>query len=310
MSKAEVVKKVLSKDDVIKNVYYEPSGFSSRKITLEAARKRDKTITKEDVDNFMLKNTDRKKQLRGYNSFIAPYPKYEYQLDLFFINDLPKQTSKIGLVLIDIFTKQAVVYPLKGKDLDDILTPLLEGMVALGGRPEIIYSDHEGALGSNAMAEWFASQKNLTHHITRNHAHFAERFIRTFKDALYKRIDQGSAQNPQWTDFIFEIMLTYNNKNKHSATGMTPAEAAKPKNEIAVKMNLLLKKRHDRIYPMLSLGDKVKMFRKKEKGEKERTAVWSDEHYIVENISKEHGQNYYTLSGQKTTYLRNEMLKV
>ena len=75
-------------------------------------------------------------------------------------------------------------------------------------------------------------------------------------------------------------------------------------------MNLLLKKRHDRIYPMLSLGDKVNNFRKKEKGEKERTAVWSDEHYIVENISKEHGQNYYKLAGKEKTYLRNEMLKI
>ena len=91
---------------------------------------------------------------------------------------------------------------------------------------------------------------------------------------------------------------------------MTPAEAAKPKNEIEVKMNLLLKKRHDRIYPLVSLGDKVKIFRKEKPGEKERTAVWGNERYVVENISKEHGQNYYTLSGQKTTYLRNEMLKV
>ena len=56
MSKAEVVKKVLSKDDVIKNVYYDPSGFSSRKNTLETARKRDKTITKEDVDNYVKKH--------------------------------------------------------------------------------------------------------------------------------------------------------------------------------------------------------------------------------------------------------------
>ena len=91
---------------------------------------------------------------------------------------------------------------------------------------------------------------------------------------------------------------------------MTPAEAAKPKNEIEVKMNLLLKKRHDRIYPMLDIADKVKIFRKKDKGEKERTAVWSEEHYVVENISKEHGQTYYKLTGLKRTYLRNEILKI
>ena len=200
----------MSKDEIIKRVYYDPAGFSSRKNTLESARKRDKTITKDDVDNFMLKNTEQKRQLRGFNSFIAPRPKYEYQIDLFFINDLGEQTIDKGMVLIDIFTKQAVVYPLAGKSLVPVLSGLLEGMVALGGRPEIIYSDHEGALGSKEMAAWIKEQK-LTHHITRNHAHFAERFIRTFKFALYKRIDEGVIDDPQWTDYIYEIMLTYNN---------------------------------------------------------------------------------------------------
>ena len=75
-------------------------------------------------------------------------------------------------------------------------------------------------------------------------------------------------------------------------------------------MNLLLKKRHDRIYPLVSLGDKVKIYRKKLPGEKERTSSFSDEHYEIEGISTEHGQKYYTLSGRKTTYLRSELLKI
>ena len=33
-------------------------------------------------------------------------------------------------------------------------------------------------------------------------------------------------------------------------------------------MNLLLKKRHDRIYPILESGDKVKIFRKKRRARK------------------------------------------
>ena len=50
----------MSKDEVIKKVYYDPSGFGSRKNTLESARKRDKTITKDDVDNFMLKTPNKR----------------------------------------------------------------------------------------------------------------------------------------------------------------------------------------------------------------------------------------------------------
>ena len=45
-------------------------------------------------------------------------------------------------------------------------------------------------------------------------------------------------ENIQWTDYIFEILLTYNNRKKHSATGFTPKEARKHSNEFSeVKLN-------------------------------------------------------------------------
>jgi len=299
----------MSKDEIIRKVYFDPSGFSSRKITLADSKKLDNSITNDDVKQFLAKNTEQKKQLKGYNSFVAPYANYEYQLDLFFINDLPNQKLKIGLLLIDIFTKYAVVIPVKSKGETDILVGMLEAMKQIGKHPEIIYSDDEGALSKPAMKEWFEKQK-IKHIITRTHAWFAERFVRTFKGALYKRIDEGKLVDIQWTDLIYQIMLTYNNKLKHSATGMTPEEARRPKNEIDVKMSLLLKKKHSRIYPMLSIGDKVKIIRKKGTGEKERTSIFSSESYELEGITKEHGQNYFKVIGKPRSYLRNELLKV
>ena len=61
---------------------------------------------------------DEKRKPRGENSFVAPHPYFEFQLDLFFIspNDVEsKQKFRVGLVLIDIFTKYAVVIPIKSK---------------------------------------------------------------------------------------------------------------------------------------------------------------------------------------------------
>jgi hypothetical protein len=52
---------------------------------------------------------------------------------------------------------------------------------------------------------------------------------------LYTRIDQGKIENPQWVDFVYPIMLTYNNKMVHSSIKMTPNEATKPSNSIGVK---------------------------------------------------------------------------
>ena len=79
-------------NEIISKIYNEPSGFGSLKTTLEDARKIDKSITNEDVKKFFQEHVEQKKQLKGYNSFIAPYPNYEFQIDLFFVNDVDNQT--------------------------------------------------------------------------------------------------------------------------------------------------------------------------------------------------------------------------
>ena len=76
-----------NKQETISKFYFDRSGFGSKATTLKDAREKDKTITMKDVEEFFKKNVEQKKQLRGQNSFIPPYPNYEYQMDLFFIND-------------------------------------------------------------------------------------------------------------------------------------------------------------------------------------------------------------------------------
>ena len=99
--------------------------------------------------------------------------------------------------------------------------------------------------------------------MTRNHAHFVERFIRTFKMMSRKRIDNdirsGVAPSRQWIDYIFQIMLTYNNENEHSTINMTQMEARKEDKHLDVKLNLELKAKRDRKYPDLKIHDKVKI---------------------------------------------------
>ena len=75
--------------------------FSSKKATLQNAREKDKSIKMSDIDDFFKKNVEMKKQLKGYNSFIAPEAYYEYQIDLMFFSDLKNKSLKLEwLVLI------------------------------------------------------------------------------------------------------------------------------------------------------------------------------------------------------------------
>jgi hypothetical protein len=70
------------KDNIISNIYKDYYG--SRRDTFEEAKKKDPSITYEDMKDWFHKNFIRKQILRGYNSFTASEPYEEFQMDLFF----------------------------------------------------------------------------------------------------------------------------------------------------------------------------------------------------------------------------------
>ena len=159
----------------------------------------------------------------------------------------------------------------------------------------------------------YLQEQNIEHHRTRAHPNFSERAIRTFKDLLYRRVEADEKKgksNIQWTDYIFEILLTNNNKMKHSATGFTPKDARKPSNELKVKLHLNMNAKRNRVYPDLSVGDEVKIFRKRNPNEKERVSNWSQNVYTIEKIDEKLGQKYYYVGGNDRAYLRFELFKV
>ena len=301
-----------SKQDIIRDVYFDRAGFGSRARTLKEAREKDKTITAEDINEFFKNNVEQKRKPVGQNSFVAPHSAYEYQMDLFFINDMGEQKFKVGMLMIDIFDKFMSVVAIKSKTEGDVASGMIESLNKMGKKPKIIYTDDEGALSTEAIQKYLKDE-DIQHHRTRGHPNFAERAIRTFKDMLYKRVEVDEKQkkeNIQWTDYILEILLTYNNQMKHSATGLTPKDARKPSNQFKVKLNITMKGKKNRVYPELDVGDEVKIFRKRKPNEKERVGNYSQNIYTIENIENKLGQNYYRVEGNERQYLRFELLKV
>ena len=53
------------------------------------------------------------------------------------------------MACIDIFTKDAVVVPIRSKQILDFLAGLMECLNKMQKKPTFIYSDEEGALTSN-----------------------------------------------------------------------------------------------------------------------------------------------------------------
>ena len=110
----------------------------------------------------------------------------------------------------------------------------------MGKRPDILYTDEEGAL-SNVWVPAVFEDAGIQH-ITAGNAYFVERFNRTFKNRMANRLsdlrksrrvmgkqpEEDQAQY-QWTDLIPYVLKEYNTKNKHRITGMMRVEERKPR---------------------------------------------------------------------------------
>ena len=91
---------------------------------------------------------------------------------------------------------------------------------------------------------------------------------------------------------------------------MTPANAKKETSQADVKANLELKASSNRKYPPLSIGEKVRILRKRAPGDKERESRWSIEQYSLSEISEAFGQKSYKVGGMTRDYTRGELLSV
>ena len=119
---------------IVSEIYYDQAGFGSIATTYKDAKKKDASITMQDVKEWFQENVGRKKQLSGYNSFIAPDINFEYEWDFFYIkNDLDDQKYRIGLLLIDVFSRKATVVPIASKQPADITAGIMEALNKMGG---------------------------------------------------------------------------------------------------------------------------------------------------------------------------------
>ena len=171
----------LTKDDIISNTYYDlDDGYGSIKNTFEQAKKKDSSITYEDVQTWMKKQPNKqRKAYRGSNSSVAPFARYEYQIDIMDMGNISKENEpRYGLVCIDIFSKLGYVEPINNKDSISVYNALLKIFKKMG-YPMNIYSDDDPAFKSKVKE--FFNGEGINHIITLTHANVAERFIRTLK---------------------------------------------------------------------------------------------------------------------------------
>ena len=254
-----------AKIKAIERAWTDDAGFGSIGLTVKEAKKYDPSVTADDFKEWKAKqDVGQKAKMRGMNSFIADKPREEYQMDLFFMSDQDLERKyTIALLMVDIFTKWTQVVQVSSKKWPAVLEGIKKLIPMMGGKPKTIYSDDEGAFSKSTEIQKYFKDEDIRHLVTKSHAPVAERQIRTFKDMIYKRLEAPKNEGKQWFELLDQVLLTYNRHREHASTKMTPHEARQNNNQQSVKFNLELKRQHSRKYPEISVGDTVRVYKKK-----------------------------------------------
>ena len=70
---------------------------------------------------------------------------------------------------------------------------------------------------------------------------------------------------------------------------------------------MLMNARIDRKHPNVSIGDNVRLFRKKDRFDKERHGIWSRYLHTVVDIVEHDGQQLYKIRGYNKPLVRSEI---
>ena len=291
---------------LIKEVY--ESNFGTAYETYKEVVKKDASIRLQDVKDYLGKRDDIqvKYKPKSYNSFVSPGANFEYEIDIMDI-EAKNSTSdtRYGLVAIDNFTKIAEVIPIKNRTPESIIAGLKK-IIAEMGKPKQLYSDEESSVKSAKMVE-FLNRTEIKSVQTSTHAHTVERFIRTFKDNLYRRLDALKQDKKDWYRHIGPIIKKYNS-TEHSTIQIKPNEAGEKVNHLWVSWHLQNAAKKNRKYPDIKPGDMVRVHIKPKIGTKAHEPKWSSTRHKVIRID---GNSYLIdYLPKKKLFLRHELLKV
>ena len=209
------------------------------------------------------------------------------------------------LLVIDIFSKYGWIVPLKNKKGETVAKALKN--IFEKRKPEKLWTD-KGTEFYNKnvkdLIELYSTENEEKSSIV-------ERWIRTMKEKMWKYFTDNNTYN--YMDVLPELVEDYNN-TVHSSTKLTPIDASKKKNELTVWRNLYPDRyKINNLTPKFSVGDEVRITKKKKVFEKGYTTRWTEEIFTIKEIQNTNPITYKLedLQGEeiKGTFYEPELQK-
>ena len=180
------------------------------------------------------------------------------------------------LLVIDIFSKYGWIEPLKNKKGKTVANALKT--IFKERKPEKLWTDKGREIYNKDVKELI----ELYSTENEEKSSIVERWIRTMKEKIWKYFTDNNTYN--YMDVLPDLVKDYNN-TVHLSTKLTPIDASKKKNELTVWRNLYPDRyKINDITPKFSVGDRVRITKKKKDFEKRYTTRWTEEIFTIKEI--------------------------
>ena len=182
---------------------------------------------------------------------------------------------KYLLCVIDLFSKYALVVPLKDKKGISILNVFNKIIKQSERKPNKIWVDQGGEFYNNVFKKWLLDNDIIMYSTyNKGKSVVAEIFIKTLKNKLYKHITATGKK--VYDDVLDDVVNEYNN-TKHSTIKIKPIDV---KNNKRVYID-----EHNEKDSRFKVGDRVRLSKFKNIFAKGYTPNWSTEIFIVDKIN-------------------------
>ena len=191
---------------------------------------------------------------------------------------------KYLLAVIDIFSKYGWLIPLKDKTGKSVASALKT--IFKERKPEKMWVDKGKEFYNKDvkdLIELYSTENE-------ENSSVVETWIRTMKEKTWKYFTANSTNN--FINVLSDLVKEYNN-TRHSSIKMTPVKASKKENELRVWRNLFSE--HLEIYdinPKFSVGNKVRINKKKKTFEKGYTTRWTEEIFTIVEVKRSRPPTY------------------
>ena len=282
---------------VIHDAYYNvnsPACFAGAAAVLRECKKKNKSITKKEVDEFLAKQetyTLHKQKQRKFKRNVTKSAgiDVDWQADLADMSHLKHWNSGFTFLLIcvDILSRYAFVVPIKRK------TPVLvaeafKSIIKTGRKPWKLTTDR-GLEFKGAPFQTFLKSEEIYHRYSNSpeiKCAVAERYIRTLKSRIWKYFTRNNTK--RYLDVLPDIVKSINN-SYHRTLKRTPASVNQG-NQTEVWKSLYETKQS--VKPRFKLGDNVRISREKHVLSKGYRPNYTSEVFVISKILRRQPPTY------------------